>query len=304
MSISQQIQLSTIQMFCKAAELGSFTTAAQALGITPAAVSRGIARLEGRLAVPLFIRTTRSMQLSNDGVLYYEQCKGALAQIEDAERSLSGRQIQASGRLRISVPTTYGHYRLIPNLPLFTKQYPNIHLELNISNRNIDFVEEGFDLAIRLGTPPDSRLVARHLEDARLGIYASLDYLRKHGTPRALKDLTDPATKHQLLGFVLPSSGRVLPWLFTENHIPVELSIRPNLEVTDDPLGCVNLANSGLGLVQTFEWIAKQAPNLQEVLKPYNGRSRAFHLLSPKSRLLSARVRAFVEFITTLSSKY
>jgi DNA-binding transcriptional LysR family regulator len=302
--MNQQIQLSTIQMFCKAAELGSFTTAALSLGLTPAAVSRGIGRLEARLGVPLFVRTTRSMQLSNDGELYYAQCKTALAQIDEAERSLSGRQIKASGRLRISVPTTYGHYRLIPNLPIFHKQYPDIHLELNISNRNIDFVEEGFDLAIRLGTPPDSRLVARHLEDARLGIYASTEYLHKHGSPKLLTDLTAASSKHQLLGFVLPSTGKVMPWLFSDTGKSIELAIKPSLEVTDDPLGCVNLANSGLGLVQTFEWIAQQAPNLKEVLKPYNGRSRAFHLVSPKSRLLSARVRAFVDFISTLSSKY
>jgi DNA-binding transcriptional LysR family regulator len=302
--MNQQIQLGTIQMFCKAAELGNFTSAAKALGLTPAAVSRGVARLEARLGIPLFQRTTRSMQLSTDGLLYYEQCKSALAQIDDAERSLSGRQMNASGRLRISVPTTYGHYRLIPQLPLFTKQYPDIQLELNVSNRNIDFVEEGFDLAIRLGTPPDSRLVARHLEDARLGIYASADYLRQYGVPKSISDLTNAKNSHRLLGFVLPSTGKVLPWLFTENDQAFELAIKPSLEVTDDPLGCVNLANSGLGLVQTFEWIAQQAPNLQEVLKPFNGRSRAFHLLAPKNRLLSARVRAFVDFVVKLSSKY
>jgi DNA-binding transcriptional LysR family regulator len=302
--MTQQTQLSTIQMFCKASELGSFTGAAQTLGLTPAAVSRGIARLEKRLGVSLFERTTRSMQLSNEGALYYEQCKSALTQIDEVERNLSGRQIQASGRLRISLPTTYAHYRLIPHLPEFIRQFPDIELELNISNRNIDFVEEGFDLAIRLGTPPDSRLVARHLEDARLGIYASESYLRNKGRPKSLKELTDPASKHQLLGFVLPSSGKVMPWLFTEHGKPIELSPKTKFQVTDDPLGCVNLANSGLGLVQTFEWIAKQAPNLQEVLKPFNNRTRAFHLLAPKSRLLSARVRAFVDFIAKLPSKY
>lgn len=163
------VQLGSIEMFVKAAELQGFTAAAQALGVTAAAVSRSVGRLENRLGVRLFVRTKRQMRLTEEGRTYFEQCGQALAQIEDAERAVDGRQAQPAGLLRVSLPTTYAHFRLLPRLPAFLQRYPHIRLELDVNNRNIDFVEAGYDLAIRLGTPDDSRLVARKLEEASLG---------------------------------------------------------------------------------------------------------------------------------------
>lgn len=290
-------QLGSIALFCKAAELGSFTAAAQALGLTPAAVSRGVGRLEARLGLQLFRRTTRSMQLTDEGRLFFEQCRAALGQIEDAERSITGPHTEARGLLRISVPSTYAHYRLLPRLPQFRRQYPQVELDIHVSNRNIDFVEEGYDVAIRLGTPPDSRLVARKLEDAALGVYASPAYLQAFGRPLTLEQLQDPA-QHTLLPFVLPSTGRVLPWLFTYQGTELEISPRSSLHISEDPLACVTLARCGLGLVQTLQWIAQgHSPELQEVMQDHAGRTRAFYLLYPHNRHLAARVRALVAFL-------
>jgi DNA-binding transcriptional LysR family regulator len=290
----QATQLSTIALFCKAAELGSFTQAAQALGITPAAVSRGVGRLEDRLQAKLFRRTTRSMQLTDDGRLYFEQCKAALAQIDDAELAITGQQREPRGLLRISVPSTYAHYRLLPRLPAFREKYPHIELEINISNRNIDFVEEGYDIAIRLGEPPDSRLVARKLEDAKVGVYASPAYLKRYGKPVVLADLKSAA--HTTLPFLLPSTGRALPWIFMEDGQPVEMSFKSSVRVSEDPLGALTLARSCLGLVQTFDWIAQaHAKELTQVLEPFAGRSRPFYILYPQNRQLSARVRVLVD---------
>ncbi|WP_290436709.1 LysR family transcriptional regulator, partial [Aeromonas caviae] len=154
------VQLGTIELFCKAAELGSFTATAQVLGVTPASVSRSIQRLEARLGVKLFHRTTRSVRLTHDGELYREQCQQALEQIAEAERAITGRQRPPRGMLRISVGTVYAHHRLVPLLPGFMAAYPEVELELNVSNRNIDFVEDGYDLAIRLGEPRDGRIIA------------------------------------------------------------------------------------------------------------------------------------------------
>lgn len=292
----QATQLSTIALFCKAAELGSFTQAAQALGITPAAVSRGVGRLEERLGSKLFRRTTRSMQLTDDGRLYFEQCKAALAQIDDAEQAITGQQSEPRGLLRISVPSTYAHYRLLPRLPAFRAKYPHIELEINISNRNIDFVEEGYDIAIRLGEPPDSRLVARKLEDARVGVYASKAYLKRCGEPMALFDLRSAA--HTTLPFLLPSTGRVLPWIFLDQGETVEMSLKSSLRVSEDPLGAIMLARAGMGLVQTFDWIAQaHGQELTEVLKPFAGRSRPFYILYPQNKQLSARVRGLVDYL-------
>jgi DNA-binding transcriptional LysR family regulator len=295
------MQLGTIAIFCKAAEVGGFTAAALSLGITPAAVSRSVGRLEERLGLKLFRRTTRSVQLTDDGRVYFEQCRAALAQIEDAELSITGQHKEPRGQLRISVPSTYAHYRLLPRLPAFRQKFPHIDLEINISNRNIDFVEEGYDIAIRLGEPPDSRLVARKLEDARVGVYASPLYLKRYGKPTQLADLR--SNEHTPLPFVLPSTGRVLPWIFMESGQAVEVLPKSSVRVSEGPLGMIVLARAGMGLVQTFDWIAAaHADELTEVLQAFAGRVRPFYVLYPQNRHLSARVRALVDFLISTSS--
>ena len=292
-------QLTTIALFCKSAELGSFSSAAQAMGLTPAAVSRGVGRLEDRLGVKLFRRTTRSMQLTDDGRTYFEQCRTAIAQIDDAEKNITGQHSEARGLLRISAPSTYAHHRLLPRMADFKNRYPLLELDINIANRNIDFVEEGYDVAIRLGTPPDSRLIARKLGDAQMGVYAAPAYLKKHGEPLTLEHLKDRRS-HTLLPFVLPSTGRLVPWLFMEGGAQIEVTPTSAIRVSDDPLGCLTLARSGMGLVQTFSWIASNyGADLVEVLKPFAGANKPFYLLYPQNRHLSAKVRALVNFLAT-----
>ena len=290
-------QLGTIALFCKAAELGSFTAAAQALGLTPAAVSRGVGRLELRLGLKLFRRTTRSMSLTDDGRLYFEQCRAAITQIDDAEKSITGRQTQPRGQLRISAPSTYAHYRLLPRMAQFRAAYPFISLDINITTRNIDFVDEGYDVAIRLGNPPDSRLIGRKLEDGCLGVYGAPNYLLRRGAPQDLQQLQD-SSLHTLLPFILPSTGKFLPWLFKDAGQDVEITPYSDVQVSEDPLASVVLARSGMGLVQTFQWVAHSYGNgLQEVLLPQAGRTRPFYLLYPQTKHMSARVRALVDFL-------
>src|SRR3984893_19204935 len=131
------ILLGSIELFCLAAGAGSFTAAAHTAGVTPAAVSRSISRLEKRLGVRLFVRSTRSIRLTEGGKSYFEQSRAALNQLVEAERKVTGEQVQPSGTLRISAPTTYGHHRLLPLLPLFREKYPLIKLEAHILNRNV-----------------------------------------------------------------------------------------------------------------------------------------------------------------------
>ncbi len=296
-------QLSTIAVFCKSAELGSFTAAAHAMGLTPAAVSRGVGRLEDRLGIKLFRRTTRSMSLTDDGRMYFEQCRAAIAQIDDAEKNITGQQTEPRGLLRISAPSTYAHYRLLPRLTDFKSRYPLIELDINISNRNIDFVDDGYDVAIRLGTPPDSRLIARKLEDARVGVYATPAYLKRHGTPASVTDLKDKRA-HTLLPFVLPSTGKPLPWIFMQDGQQIELVPSSTVQVSEGPIGCVLLARSSMGLVQTFSWIVDSYNDeFVEVLKPFAGCTRPFYLLYPQNRHLSVKVRALVDFLTQTDSR-
>lgn len=297
MAAVDSFQLGSIEQFCKAAELGSFTAAAEFFGVTPAAVSRSISRLEQRLGVRLFSRTTRSMKVTNEGALFWKECQLALEQIAEAERAITGAQSVPSGLLRISVSAAYGTYRLLPLMPRFTETYPQIDIELSISDKIIDFVEEGFDLAIRLGIQRDSRLVAYKLEDASLGVFATPDYLAKKGAPHSLDDLEN----HDCIQYVSPNTGRPLQWLFHgEKGEEIELPIRSRMRVQNDALGCVAWVNAGGGLYQTYRFVATSAlkrGDLVEVLRNHGGRSRPFSILYPQNRHLSAKVRAFVDFL-------
>jgi DNA-binding transcriptional LysR family regulator len=290
------ILLGSIELFCLAAEAGSFTGAAHTAGVTPAAVSRSISRLETRLGVRLFVRSTRSIRLTEGGKSYFEQCRGALNQLVEAERKVTGEQVQPSGTLRISAPTTYGHHRLLPLLPLFRARYPLIKLEVHISNRNVDFHEENFDLAIRFRSPPDSTMIARHLEDATLVVVASPAYLKRAGAPRKLADLE----QHECIQFDLPSSGRRIPWVFNEDGNEKEIILAGNYSCTEDLLACVTLAKADAGLFQTYKFIVKKEladGSLVEVLQAFGGCSRPLSLLYPHGRLLPSRVRAIIDFM-------
>lgn len=291
------VQLGSIELFCLAAETGNFTAAANLAGVTPAAVSRSVARLEERLGVRLFVRTTRQMRLTDSGRLYYQQCRQALTQLVDAEREVTGQQSQPSGLLRISVPTPYAHYRLLPKLPAFRRLFPDVQIDVHISNRNIDFADDGFDLAIRGKAPTDSGLIARTLEEAELVVVATPEYLREAGTPTSLEALA----KHDCIQYQLPSSGRNLPWAFQRDGQWVELETSGNCACLDDYLGAVTLVKHGAGLMQTYRFTVQQAlerGELCEVLSAFGGARRPFILLYPHARHVPQRVRAFIDFIT------
>lgn len=292
------VQLGSIEQFCKAAELLSFKAAAEKLGLTPAAVSRSVARLEGRLKVRLFVRTTRQIRLTDDGQLYFKQCRDALGQIEAAELALTGRHTEPHGRLRISVPTSYGHHRVLPALPAFMARHPHLRLDVHVCNRNVDFTQDDFDLAVRLGPLPDSGWVARTLETAALGVYASPTYLARRGRPETLNDLEH----HECLTFVMPSTGRALAWSFDIPGVgSVDHKLSSRIAVEEDVLACATLARAGAGLVQTYDFIAAPAVadgTLVEVLEAYRGRSRPFVALYPPHRHLSAGVRLLVDFLS------
>jgi DNA-binding transcriptional LysR family regulator len=294
------MQLGSIELFVLAAEHEGFTAAAQAAGVTPAAVSRSVARLEERLGVRLFVRTTRRIRLTDSGRAYYGQCRQALAQLVEAEREITGGQAAPAGLLRISAPTPYAHYRLLPALPAFRARHPGVEVQVHISNRNIDFGEEGYDLAIRGRQPPDSNLVARKLEDAELVLVAAPDYLRKAGTPATLDDLS----RHPCIQFELPSTGRKIPWLFHAGGAVREVATAGPYTCSDDVLGIVTLARHGAGIAQTYRFIVADdlaRGTLVELLPAHGGASRPFYLLYPHARHLPLRVRTFVNFLAARS---
>lgn len=293
----EEMQLGSIELFCLAAELSSFTEAANIAGVTPAAVSRSIARMEERLGVRLFVRTTRQIRLTDGGRRYYEQCHEALLQLKEAEREVTGGQAAPVGPLRISAPTPYCHYRLLPLLSQFRQLYPEVTFDVHVSNRNIDFASESYDIAIRGRTPADSSLIARKLEDAELVLVATPAYLKRAGTPTSLADLH----QHDCIQFDLPSTGRKIAWLFQENGKPVEIETSGGYTCSEDVLGIVTLARSGAGIAQTYRFIVEREladGTLVELLPQHGGRSRPFFLLFPHARHLSLRLRTFVDFVT------
>ena len=290
------VLLGSIELFCLAAELSSFTAAAMAAGVTPAAVSRSVSRLEARLGVRLFVRTTRQIRLTDGGRVYFEQCSQALSQLVDAERLVTGEQAAPAGLLRISVPTPYGHWRLLPLLPQFRERYPGVQVDVHMSNRNIDFADEGYDLAIRGRAPSDSNLIARKLEDAEMVLVAAPSYLQRAGTPKSLDDLQ----RHECIQFDLPSTGRRIAWRFRTDHKTIELATSGSYCCSEDYLGIVTLARSGAGVVQTYRYVVEsnlRSGELVELLPEFGGVSLPFILLYPHARHLSLRVRTFVDFL-------
>ncbi|HDS3785140.1 TPA: LysR family transcriptional regulator [Enterobacter ludwigii] len=290
--------LGDVEVFIAVVEHGSFTAAAVALSTTPSVLSRAVSRLETRLGRQLLQRTTRRVGLTEAGKVYLEQARSAFSLLDEAERNGQGQEGDLTGRVRMSVPTTYGHYRLPPLLAQFSQHYPRVQVDLNITNRNVDLIAEGFDLAIRLGQMPDSGLVARKLEDAALLLVASPAYLHRMGTPQTLDDLH----RHMCLPFILPRTGRIAPWVFREDERDVDwLPVSP-IETSDDVLGVVSLAEHGMGICQSYEFIVRdriQHGQLVEVLPHLRGRSRPFSVIFAPHRRQSAATRAMIDLLTT-----
>ncbi|HBV5207674.1 TPA: LysR family transcriptional regulator, partial [Enterobacter hormaechei] len=228
--------LGDVEVFITVVEHGSFTAAAVVLSTTPSVLSRAVSRLEARLGRQLLQRTTRRVGLTEAGRIYLEQARSAFSLLDDAERDGRGQGGDLTGRVKISVPTTYGHYRLPPLLARFSQQHPRVQVELNITNRNVDLIAEGFDLAIRLGQMPDSGLVARKLEEAALLLVASPAYLHRMGVPQTLDELQ----QHSCLPFIMPRTGRIAPWVFRDDGRDVDWLPRSTFEISDDVLGVVS----------------------------------------------------------------
>lgn len=290
------LMLGSIELFCLSAEAESFTEAAHQAGVTPAAVSRAVARLEARLGARLFARTTRRVRLSESGRAYYEHCRQALAQLAEGEREVTGHQHTPRGRVRISLPTPMAHHVVLPLLARFRVLHPLVALDVQVSDRNIDFTGDGFDLAIRGRTQPDSGMVVRQLVDAPLVVVASADYLDRAGEPRNLEALQ----QHECLQFVLPSSGQPVAWQFRHDGRDIDIETRAGVQCSEDFLAPVTLARAGAGLLQTYRFIVQHEIDtgvLREVLTKFAGRSRPFSLLYPSARHVPSRVRALIDFL-------
>jgi DNA-binding transcriptional LysR family regulator len=294
MATSLQSTLPNLLTFCAVIEQGTFSRAARRLGVTPQAASRSVARLEDTLGVALFRRTTRTVTPTQAARAYYETATQALELLQRAERDVASRDGARAGLVRLSVPTTYGHHRLLPTLAVFRERYPDIELEIHVGNRNVDFATEGYDLAVRLGAIREKGLIARKLGDFALGVYGAPAYLARRPPPRTPADLDH----HACVAFIMPSTGRLMPWSFprgTRAFVPPA-----PVRCADDVLATITLARAGVGLVQTYDFLVEKDVGrglLVEVLRDHRGATRPFSLIYPAIPARTPAARAFIDFL-------
>jgi len=288
-----EASVANLEVFCRTFELGNFTRAAVDLGLTPQAASRALGRLEEHLGTTLFRRTTRRLEPTEAGRTYYARCRQALDLLATGERELAASDApDQRGVVRISVGTPWGHHQLVPALARLARVHPNIDVVVQIDNRNIDFVRDGFDCAIRRGETRDQTLVARKLGEHALGLYASPAYLAERPAPKRVADLA----QHRCIGFVMPGSGRVLPWELSG----VEITPVMAFVVQGDVLGTIALARAGAGIVHMYDFTVSREVargELVEVMPSTRGAARGFSLLYPKGVVQTAALKKLVAFL-------
>lgn len=283
--------------FVRTAELGSLTRAARVLGVTPSAIGKSIARLEDELGVRLLQRTTRRVRLTDDGALFFEHGRRVLYELDNAHDALSNRRGVASGRLRVSLPLTIGRTLVVPALAPFLLEYPEIRIEMAFSDRRVNLVEEGIDVALRIGELNDSSLIARRVGTQQVITIAAPQFMkgRRVETPNDLTPLS-------AVVFRLPSTGAIRPWRFARARRPVQLQPTPYL-CFDDGEAMVEAVKVGLGVAQVPSYMAAAAlasGALVELLPKQRPPPDPIHAVYPSQRNLPGRTRVFIDFLAQL----
>ncbi|QGZ41144.1 DNA-binding transcriptional LysR family regulator [Pseudoduganella flava] len=287
-------QLAALRALRRVVELGSFTAAGDALGISHTVVSRQVRQLENHLGAQLLNRTTRRFALTDAGRDYYEACRQILDALDDADRAVGRHQAQPTGTLRINAPMAFGTLELAQWLPRFAARYPQLHVDLVCNDRIVDLIEEGFDVALRLTRDlPDSTLVARRLADSAVVLVASPDYLRRHGTPA----LPDDLVRHNCLCYTLDE--RPFEWTFVQpDGTTRAVQVRGTLQANTG-VALRSAAVAGLGIAASASFIVDEylrRGELVPLLPGYPLRPRALYAMYPQNRHLAPKVRAFVDF--------
>ena len=287
-----------MRVFVAVVDCGGFTRAAQQVQLPRATVSSAVQQLEAQLGVRLLHRTTRRVQLTLDGGTFYERCQQLLADFDELESLFNQQGASPRGKLRIDVPGPIGRQVLAPALPAFFALYPDIELELGVTDRPVDLIQEGVDCVIRVGALAESRLVARRIGMLPQGNYASPDYLARFGVPASPDDLAS----HCAVNYASPSTGKVFAWEYLQEGEWRELALQSQVSVNqvESYIAC---ALAGLGLIQLPRYDAEPhvaAGRLLEVLADWPPPSMPVSVLYPHRRHLSRRVQVFVEWASAL----
>jgi DNA-binding transcriptional LysR family regulator len=286
-------RLATLETFARVVEAGSFVAAAERLGISPAMASRHVQALEERLGARLLNRTTRKLSLTEAGAAYLERCQQLLRDIEEMDLSVAAEGEQPRGLLRVNAPVVFGTRHLAGVIAEYEARHPEVAIELTLNDRFIDLVEEGADVAIRIGALTESSLVARRLFPVRLALCASTDYLSRHGEPRTPGDLA----RHNCLGYTYTRGGVEVELVGPEGNVvaPFRGTLRSNHgEVLH------RAAVDGLGIVLQPTFISGEAiadGRLRTVLPAYCTVELSAYAVFLSRKFLSAKVRTFVDFL-------
>lgn len=290
---------SDIVAYVRVVEAHSFVAAAQTLGMSPSAISKAVSRLEERLGARLLNRTTRSLSLTDVGAAFYERCREALSQLDHAESEVSESRGVPRGRLRVDVPVSLGRRIIVPALPRFIAQYPEISVQMSMNDRVIDLVQEGIDAALRVGHLSDSSLIARRIGQLRGVTCASPEFIERYGEPR---DPTELKPEHCLQMFKI-GNNQTRDWMFKKGD--VELSLVPSARLSfSDPESAVAAAVSGAGFVRSLDFTVEAqiaSGLLQPVLEDWNdGAYWPVSVVYPQHRQPTAKIRAFIDFVAGL----
>ncbi|MDR5814314.1 MULTISPECIES: LysR family transcriptional regulator [unclassified Caballeronia] len=290
-----------MKVFARVVEAGSFSKAADALRLPPASVSRTLQALEAHLGARLINRTTRSISITEDGEAYYERCVRVLGEVDDMEASLTHSKTNPKGHIKISLPQVMAKSTIIPALPEFFAAYPDIGVELLLTDRQVDLVEEAVDCVVRVGAVGDVGLVAK-----RIGAYTQITcaapkYIEAHGEPQTLDDLE----QHLAIGYVLNHSGRVRNWEFGVNGETRSFTMKHQIAVNDGD-SYIAAGVAGLGLIQassyTLDPLLKSGA-LKEILQEYPSYPRVVSVLYAANRHQPRRVRVFIDWVAELYSR-
>ncbi len=293
--LNQRSSLEQVEAFLAVAELGGFAAAASRIGRDASAISRRVSMLEERLGVRLLSRTTRKVALTEAGTVFYRRAQFALEELASAgQEAIAGAGV-VSGKLRITVPNTFGMLWISPLLPKFCSQFPQVRLDVRFDDRNVDIIGERYDVAIRLGVMRSSTLVSRRIAGLRSLLYAAPKYLKRRGTPRTPADLA----KHDCIGFTGHSFWP--DWPLQKGT--TRKTIKPlGPLVTDNLEANLSAAVAGLGIILTSDWVAgtsRKTGHLEEVLPGWSaGTEGGVYVVMPPGKLVPAKTRAFVDFVT------
>jgi DNA-binding transcriptional LysR family regulator len=290
-------RIDAMQAFVAVADLEGFAPAARKLKLSPSAVTRLIAALEERLGARLLQRTTRSVTLTDTGRHYLERARRILADVEEAERAAEGERTRPSGRLVVSAPLGFGRLHVSPVMSAYLKRYPEVSAELRLEDRMINLVEDGIDLAVRIGHLADSSLVARHVGEMRRIVVASPAYLKARGEPKT----PEAIASHDTIQFGATVS--VADWRFLEAGKEVRISYEPRFSSNSSD-AAIQYAAEGGGLTRVMAYQAAEAlkaGKLKIVLQKFELPAVPINIVYPTSRLLSAKVRSFIDLVMEIA---